>query len=176
MSHPTATARARGMTLLEVMMSLSILLIGLLGMMRLQIWGINANQGARAHTQAMQMARDLAAGLEKLPFEDTRLASTSTPDALFGRLVQADGTLPSSGFKDYASAAAIPGVQVTVPPEFRRLWTVRDAAVAGSGVATKLVAVSVVYRERTLPRLREVVLYVQQSNRKLLSSNVAAYQ
>jgi prepilin-type N-terminal cleavage/methylation domain-containing protein len=173
MSETTKAARERGMTLLEVMISLSILLVGLLGMMQLQIWGLTSNQGARAHTQAMQMARDLAAGLEKLPFEDARLASTGS---LFGRLVQSDGTLPASGYEDYATATAIPGVQATVPPEFQRLWTVRDAATAGSGVATKIIAVSVVYRERTLPQLREVVLYVQQSNRKLLSSNVAAYQ
>ncbi len=171
MSDPTAKARERGMTLLEVMISLSILLVGLLGMMQLQIWGLTANQGARAHTQAMQAARDLATGLEKLPFEDARLAATSQ----FGRLVQSNGALPSGGFTDYASVSAIPGVQATVPPELQRLWTVRDAATAGSGVATKIIAVSVVYRERTLPQLREVVLYVQQSNRKLLSTNVAAY-
>lgn len=171
MSDRTTATRERGLTLLEVMVSLSILLVGLLGMMQLQIWGLTANQGGRAHTQAMQMARDLAAGLEKLPFEDARLTAT----AEFGRLVQADGALPAGGFNDYASATAVPGVQAAVPSEFRRLWTVQDAAVAGSGVATKIVAVSVVYRERTLPQLREVVLYVQQSNRKLLSSNLAAF-
>jgi type IV pilus assembly protein PilV len=173
MSDFTATAHERGMTLLEVMISLSILLVGLLGMMQLQIWGLTANQGARAHTQAMQMARDLATGLEKLPFEDARLSATDP--LLFGRLVQSDGALPSGGFNDYASATAIPGVQATVAPEFKRLWTVLDAETAGTGVATKIIAVSVVYRERTLPQLREVVLYVQQSNRKLLTSNVAAY-
>jgi prepilin-type N-terminal cleavage/methylation domain-containing protein len=164
--------RHRGMTLLEVMISLSILLVGLVGMMQLQIWGIGSNQGARAHTQAMQLARDLAAGLEKLPFDDARLVSTGTT---FGRLVQSDGTL-QSGYYDYASSTAIPGVQATVPPDFQRLWTVRDVATTGSGVGAKVIAVSVAYRERRLRDLREVVLYVQQSNRKLIAANAAAYQ
>jgi prepilin-type N-terminal cleavage/methylation domain-containing protein len=165
--------RDGGMTLLEVMISLAILLVGLVGMMQLQIWGIGSNQGARAHTQAMQIARDLAAGLEKLPFDDARLASTGTT---FGRLVQSDGTLPSSGYFDYASATAIPGVQAMVPPDFQRLWTVKDVATTGSGVGAKVIAVSVVYRERRLRDLREVILYVQQSNRKLIAANAAAYQ
>jgi type IV pilus assembly protein PilV len=165
-------ARHRGMTLLEVMISLSILLVGLLGTMHLQIWGLSANQGARAHTQAMQLARDLAAGLEKLPFDDPRLAATDP--AKFGRLVQSDGSLPTSGYNDYASATAIPGVQAAIPPDFQRLWTVKDVATSGAGAAAKDIAVSVVYRERTLRGLREVVLYVQQSNRKLLAA-AAAY-
>ncbi len=172
MTRERTQARDRGMTLLEVMISFSILLVGLLGTMQLQIWGISSNQGARAHTQATQIARDLAAGLEKLPFDDSRLAAT----AQFGRLVQSNGTLPASGYADYASATAIPGVQATVPPDFQRLWTVRDVAISGGGVGTKVIAVSVVYRERTLRNLREVVLYVQQSNRKLVAANAAAYQ
>jgi prepilin-type N-terminal cleavage/methylation domain-containing protein len=164
--------RHGGMTLLEVMISLSILLVGLVGMMQLQIWGIGSNQGARAHTQAMQLARDLAAGLEKLPFDDARLESTGTT---FGRLVQSDGTLKSGAY-DYASSTAIPGVQAAVPPEFQRLWTVMNAATTGSGVGVKVIAVSVVYRERRLRDLREVVLYVQQSNRGLIAANAAAYR
>ncbi len=172
MARHGTKARVSGMTLLEVMISLSILLIGLLGMMHLQVWGITSNQGARAHTQAMQLARDLAAGLEKLPFDDSRLVATDQ----FGRLVQSNGSLPASGYKDYASATAIPGVQATIPTDFRRFWTVKDVATIGTTGTTKVVAVSVVYQERTLRQLREVLLYVHHSNRKLLTSNVAAYQ
>lgn len=171
MSPRTMQARHRGMTLLEVMISLSILLVGLLGTMHLQIWGLGSNQGARAHTQAMQIARDLAAGLEKLPFDDARLAATAS----FGRLVQSDGSLPTGGYFDCASTTAIPGVQAAIPPDFQRLWTVKDVATSGGGAAAKVIAVSVVYRERKLRALREVVLYVQQSNRKLLAANAAAY-
>ena len=46
---------------LEATVSLAILLIGIVGMMQLQIVGVTADAGARSQTQALQMARELAA-------------------------------------------------------------------------------------------------------------------
>ncbi len=48
--------RARGFTLLEVVISLGILLVGMLGLMQFQLMGFGANQSARAQTRAMQLA------------------------------------------------------------------------------------------------------------------------
>src|SRR5512133_900815 len=150
----------RGVTLLEVMISLSILLIGLLGTMKLQIWGFTSNEGARAQMEAMELARELAAGITRLPFGDPRLVATDS----YGKLVWLSDSEASAVAYDVADTTPIPGVR----PEteiagdrlepgrrlFRRRWTVLD--VPGSGGA-KVVAVSVIYREKTVPTPREVV-------------------
>ncbi len=59
-----------GAALLEAMVGLSVLLFGLIGMMHLQIYGIGANQGARAKMRAGFLANDLAAQLKALPIVD----------------------------------------------------------------------------------------------------------
>jgi type IV pilus assembly protein PilV len=167
-------ARAGGMTLIEVMMSMAILLLGMLGMMALQIWGLNSNQGARATTTAAQLARELATGLERLPFNDPRLAKT----ILFGGLLQSNGSAPSSG---YTSFAGVPGVRgddvierMASGPVYQRRWTVRTTQTAGQD-SVKLIAVSVIYRERRLPRPKEIVVYTANVNRQLLATNIGAY-
>ena len=67
-------------------MALVVLLVGVLGLMRLQMVGFHANQAARVHTQALQVARELALGLERLDWADARVASKGTPGrhAAFG--------------------------------------------------------------------------------------------
>jgi hypothetical protein len=39
----------------------------------------------------------------------------------------------------------------------------------------KLIAVSVIYRERRLPRPKEIVVYTANVNRQLLATNIGAY-
>lgn len=158
---------AHGMTLLEVMISMSVLLIGLLGMMHLQIWGMNSNQGARAQMIATELGREVAASLQRLPYGDARLVATAT----FGGLLQADGSI-ASGFR----SGALPNVRDDASiesdgttPMYQRRWTVRDIG------GTKAVAVSVVYRERGIPRLKEVVLFAGRVNSSLLSTNIGAF-
>jgi type IV pilus assembly protein PilV len=165
---------AHGTTLIEVMVAMSVLFFGLLGMMRLQIWGLNSNQGARANTIATQLGRELASGLERLPFHDPRLAATAS----FGGLLQADGTVPGGGFTPYAP---VPGVrddaalpQDELGPVYQRRWTVSVQQAAGQD-AIKIVAVSVVFRERGIQRPKEVVVYAHNVNRPLLTANLPAY-
>lgn len=163
---------ARGTTLIEVMVAMSVLLIGLLGMMDLQIIGLTSNQGARAQMVATQLAREVATGLERLPYGDARLA----PTAAFGALLQADGTV-LAGFT--AAADTLPGVRPDSTIEndgtlvYQRRWTVRDEGFAGSG--TRSVAVSVIYRERGNARPKEVVVYGGKVNGALLTGNISAY-
>jgi type IV pilus assembly protein PilV len=168
--------RARGMTLIEVMVSMTVLLVGLLGMMRLQVWGLTSNQGARAHTQATQLARELAGALAALPFGDPRLAATSR----FGGLLEANGTVATTGFANYADFApisdvtredAIESADGTATRAYQRRWTVSVQQAAGRD-AVKYLAVSVVYRERSIGRWREVVVYAPNVNRGLLTANL----
>jgi hypothetical protein len=189
MPHRNAQARRseRGLTLLEALVSLSILLVGMLGLVQLQIYGITANAGARAHTNAVQLARELAAGLARLPTSDGRLSgaagTTGEPPAVFGRILQGDGSAAAAHV--YDDTAPIPGTRLdaaiekdgssTTTPMYVRRWTVWDSFSSGSGVATKIIAVSVIYRERGSPYPREVVLYTQVANRGLFGANIAAY-
>lgn len=191
MSDPIDPGRRsgeRGVTLLEAMISLSILLVGLLGLMRLQIYGIVTNGGARMHTVAVQLGRELASGLERLPATDARLSGAvgtgGAPPTVFGYLLTG-GSVGSGAhvhaFSD-AVAEAIPGARLNsaveqdgAEPAYVRRWSVWDSFVSGSGVATKVIAVSVIYRERGSPRQREVVVYAQVSNRGLFAANVGGY-
>jgi hypothetical protein len=186
--NATTRRAERGTTLLEAIISLAILLVGMLGLVQLQIYGITANGGARAHTNAVQLARELAAGLARLPTTDVRLAgsagTTGEPPAVFGRILQGDGSGASDAHV-YSDAAPIPGTRLdsaiekdgasTTTPIYVRRWTVWDSFSSGSGVATKVIAVSVIYRERGSPNPREVVLYTQVANRGLFGANISAY-
>lgn len=161
----------RGSTLLEVMIALSILAVGLLAMMRLQVLGFTSNQGARAQMEAAELAQELAAALERLPFTDARLAATSS----FGSLLTPSA---QAGAVDYADFAAITGVrpESAIPalggaPVYERRWTVQSVA----GGTAKIVAVSVVYRERTIALPREVLIYVGKVDAGNVGGDVAAY-
>jgi type IV pilus assembly protein PilV len=160
--------RAHGTTLIEVMVALTVLLVGLLGMMRLQVFGLNSNQGARAQMVATQLARELASGLERLPFSDARLDAT----AHFGSVLQADGTVRSDGFRAFTPVPGVRGDDAISADElgrvYQRRWTITATRAAGED-ATKLIAVSVVFRERGFARLKEVVVYAQSVNRPLLT-------
>lgn len=58
---------ARGMTLLEVLVALSILAIGLLGMMSLQVSSLQGNQVAYYRTQAVFLGNDIAEKIHANP-------------------------------------------------------------------------------------------------------------
>lgn len=189
--RPRAPRRSeRGTTLLEAMIALTILLIGLVGMARLQIFGMGATQGARAQTVATQLAAELASALTRLPADDARLSGTqsnaatpNTPPANFGRLATIGTSV--TGLHVFDDANPIPGARLdaTLPrdpedptsPIYHRRWTVWDAGVAANGVAAKVVAVSVTFRERTIATPREVVVYVNSEVRGSFMANINAF-
>lgn len=173
---------ARGFSLLEVMAALVVMLIGLVGMMQLQIFGINANAAGRMQTVATELAQELAAGMERLPFNDPILNPSGptgpTPPALYGRLV-AGNTLTASGATQWSDASPIPGVRSAAEAgdSYERRWTVWGYSPGvGASPAVKLVAISVVYREPGLRMPREVLLYTQIHDPAALAANLAANQ
>lgn len=192
-SRPAALRHDRGTTLIEAMIALTILLIGMVGMMRLQVYGITSNAGARSQTQALQLARELAAALEQLPPDDALIAEdftgTEPPDE-FGRLVTGN-VLAASGYKAWSdSSASVRGATTDARivalhghdpldaslPRFQRRWQVWQMDTATTTGGVKGIAVSVTYREPSLPGLREVVLLTQVSNTGLFSAFAAAYR
>lgn len=181
----------RGVTLLEALVSLTILLVGIVGMMQMQIVGITADAGARAQTQAYQLARELASALERLDVGNGLLdptATTATPPAGFGSVLLPDGTAATSGVTPWSDAthgAALTGVTTDAQllaafgpdpadatlPRFQRRWSVWES---GDGSGVKLIVVSVTYREKSLPGLREARLLTQVSSPDLASAFAGA--
>lgn len=172
-----------GFSLLEVMVALTILLIGLVGMMQLQIFGIGANAGGRKHTIATELAQELGAGMERLAFNDPVLTPTGgtgpTIPAGFGRLVTGN-TLQASVARAWSDASPIAGVRTAAEAggeQFERRWTVWGYSPGvGASPAVKIVAISVVYREAGLQVPREVLLYAQIHDPAALAANLAANQ
>jgi len=172
-----------GFSLLEVMVALTVLLIGLVGMMQLQIFGIGANAAGRKHTVATELAQELSAGMERLPFNDPILTPTGatgpTAPAGFGRLV-AGNVLTSSVARAWSDASPISGVRTDTDlrgEAYERRWTVWGySPAAGAPPAVKIVAISVVYREKGLQMPREVLLYTQIHDPAALAANLAANQ
>lgn len=173
-------SRARGFSLIEVMISMAILLVGLLGMMHLQIWGMYSNQGARAQMQATQLAREVITAVGRIPFDDERLAPTELP---VGSVLGTGGVIQSTA-RELVTFPSLPGVRPDSAIEqgpsgaiYRRFLTVApiSTTTGATSPGAKLIGVSVVYRERGSPLPREVLMYVSRSKIALLATNVTAY-
>jgi hypothetical protein len=171
-----------GLTLIEVMIAFVILLVGLLGMMKFQIMGITSTAAGRKHTVATELAQELMAGIELLPFGDPLLdpplgTSGPTPPTPFGPLTAA-GTV-ATGAHAWVDTSPIPGVRSAseAGEEYARRWTVWGySPSSGALPAVKVVAVSVVYGEPLSGQPREVVLYTQLYESSAFISNVGANQ
>jgi type IV pilus assembly protein PilV len=170
--------RARGFTLIEAMVALSVLLIGLLGLLRLHFVGTSSNAGGRMQTQATEIARELVAGIEQLQFGDARIAAggvRSTAPTPFGSVVKADRTIETTGVVAWDDANPVPGVRLTaaLPGAYERRWTVWSYSTSSATMAAvRLVAVSVVWYEAPTNQPREVVMYAMVQNPAAIMSNL----
>jgi len=171
--------RDRGFTLIELMVSLGILAVGMLGLMQLQILGLAWNSSARAESRATELALELRAGLEQLPYGDNRLAVTgswgNTFPKPFGGLLGTGGSVPSSGFIPWSDASPIPGVTLdsalerdptdSTQPRFVRRWTVWGyTEMTSMNAGALVIAISVIYRDKGSLQPREVVVYTQRAD------------
>ncbi len=178
----TRSAAPHGVTLVELMIAMAITMVGMLGLMKLQVLALYSNQGARANTRAAQLARELATGIETLSPEDARLEPTAA--ASFGPLLS--GTEAIQPAHEYDDANAIPGVRLNASierdplggdvPIFGRRWGVRELAPGGVATGVRLVTVSIIWRERGLSQLREFVLFVPKPNPGAVLANAAAFR
>lgn len=166
--------RARGFTLVEVLIALAIFLVGIVWTMRMQVLGLSWTSSARAHSRAMELALELRAGLEQLPFADSRLAVTGSSGATaptpFGSLLS-----DTSGATTWSDAAPIPGVTLDgalerdranpTAPGFVRRWTVWGySPTGGIGAGSRVIAISVIYTDRGSLQRREVLVYTHRAD------------
>ncbi|HUN92263.1 MAG TPA: type IV pilus modification protein PilV [Burkholderiaceae bacterium] len=139
-------ARAqRGLTMVEVLVSIVVLAIGLLGLAGLQANGIKINQGSTYRWKATQLAADLA---DQLRADKTALAAAgaglscviSASGALTGTC---PGGLLATNLPNWAASqlAMLPGASATFAPNAAGVWEVdigwddSRAAQAAPGVA-----------------------------------------
>ena len=99
----------RGMTLVEVMIAMVILLVGVLGTLTLVQGSMSSTSRTTAREQATNLARDLVERSRQVGYED--LASTSAAATLAGTL--SDATAPSGLTFDVDRRNATYNVRVT---------------------------------------------------------------
>ncbi len=178
---------ARGFTLLEVMISLGILLVGMVGLMQFQVMGFGANQSARAQTRATELALELRAGLEQLQYADPALTVNgtwgSTAPSPFGSLLGADSATRAQAHT-WTDASALPGVTLDSQleqdplkpgqPLYVRRWTIWGYSEMGGSMnaGSLIIAISVIYHDRASPLEREVLIYTQRVNPASVFSNI----
>lgn len=171
----------RGVSLLECVIALAVLMVGMLGFLRFQIVALYADKGARSAVQAQEVARELTAGLLRLDPLDARLDPTLT-----GEMPGDFGRVGSDGWRAWSDASAISGVTLDseLPPDpvdpslplFQRRWSVWQLENANVASAVRLVAVSVDYHEPGFTTTRTVTQYAQVANPGAAAVNASAYR
>ncbi len=108
--------RARGVTLIEVLVALVIVAVGLLGLAGLQVRGLSIQKDAHGRALATQLALDLADRMRA-----NRVPATLTPPADYEFTAAYGGTLPTAG-TDCAAGVCNEAQQAQFD---RALWVAR---------------------------------------------------
>jgi Tfp pilus assembly protein PilE len=74
------SSRTRGTTLIEAMAAMVVFVIGIIGVMQMNVLASQQNNVARSQTTASKIARDLADGFERLPYDHPLISNSSTVD------------------------------------------------------------------------------------------------
>jgi hypothetical protein len=153
----------RGTTLIEAMAAMSIVLVGLLGFMGLQLVTSRANVFNKRMSQATALASDLAENTKRWTYIDARLSPagmevvTATNHAKVQPgwdLGRAEAPSPAPQFDDADLGTTYQGLPVDTDgdskPEFTRYWNVYGVDLGGAGSGTpsgKLVQIIVRWKE-----------------------------
>lgn len=178
----------RGFTLIEAMISLTIVSVGMLGLANMHVLAGVASSSGRKNSQATAIAHDLMQQVDLWDYSDPRLedrnpANNSTlippraPDAALGDEEKADfvdgdatgGVATASSSLGGSSFSGIPREQL--PHGFQRLWTVKDVDTDGDGTSNfKAIALTVRWQEEGRPGAwRSATFFSSKFNPRQLS-------
>ncbi len=171
--------KGSGYTLIEVMASLAILLVGMLGMMQFQVLSLYWNQSARGQSRATELA------LEQLPYTDARLTATggtwgTTAPTPFGSLLGSSSLSSAYAWDDTKPMAGVtPDSRLekdpldSSKPLYVRRWTVWGyTGMTSMNAGSLIIAISVIYHDKATAHPREVVVYTQRTNQAAIFANI----
>jgi prepilin-type N-terminal cleavage/methylation domain-containing protein len=162
---------ARGMSLIEVMIAIALLVVAASGVARMTGHGIKLNADSRRITRAVSIAQDLLGQVQTWDYDDPRLANTDTTnDADYG---DGDQKFEGTTFAaDHGEAdLALNGLDwngLTSPAlaaaGYERYWNVAEPDdTNGNGIADGK-RIAVIVRWPHGPSFRRVVLYTAKVN------------
>ena len=114
------TDRESGFTLIEILIAITILTVGLLGVASMQVSAIRGNDFSGSVTTGLCLAEDRMEELMRRPYSDDLLTDANTTNAL-------DTIIASDVDHEDVPAIDATGQTVTGGP-YRRVWNVEDSA------------------------------------------------
>jgi prepilin-type N-terminal cleavage/methylation domain-containing protein len=167
-------SRQRGLTLIESMLAVSIMLIGATGIAGLYTTGVRMNGNARRVTRATAIAQDLLNNIALWPYTSTALQNTSvtndTDIADSALNFESSSDPVGDGIADHGEADltalgtgwyGIPAAQLG--GEYERYWNVATIDTNGDGTSDAI-EVAVIVRWRQGTGWRRIVLLGAQNN------------
>lgn len=183
----------RGITLIEVTVSMAVLLIGMLGMAHMQVVAVRQNQFSANVTRASALGQGLVENVAMWRYNDERLTPLATVNSLDDELIQKRFDLPRdedlsadadrmmqfgeagndpSATNDDALGefdGALSEVDADGNPIFRRYWNVFGWDPDGDGLENaKFVLIVVRWREPNLG-MRQVYTTAVKANEEVYS-------
>jgi len=162
-----SAARSRGVTLIEVMFALAILLVAASGMVGIHNQGVQMMADARQMTRATHLANDLVEQIDSWGYTDARLNdSNASNNADIGDMQHAAQALTYAAEYDETRLGAGPWYGVptaSLPSGYERYWNVADTDLDGNGTPDVKI-ISVVVRWPHGNGFRRVVLITSKLN------------
>jgi len=151
--------KERGLTLLEILVSMGVLAFGLIALLNLNIATLRMNASGSDLPSAMMLAEDLINQMKTWSLNDTRLMDTAPSNNDPTAITNFDPSNPSAEHNEDELLAGYNGIipcsdsfkgilcsQDGTNPFFRRFWNVWDRDMNGDGINdTKIIVVFVVF-------------------------------
>jgi len=162
----------RGLTLVESMVAMAILVVGATGMVAMSRQGIRLNADGRRMTRAVSIAEDMASQVELWEYADPRLANTSSGN-------DADYADSAGVFETSATVAADHGegdlaaggtewlglpTAAVAQAGFQRYWNVAEVDDTNANGRPDGKRIAVIVRWQQGSGWRRVVLHVAKQN------------
>lgn len=128
--------RHQGFTLIEVLISMSILLVSILALASLQIIGSKSNRTADRMMQASAMATDLAENVRRWSYKDTRLNTSVTVNSLSSPTITSNWDMGTAAATSYTAMYGEPNdTNAITPSALGTSYQGLSPNVDGTGVA-----------------------------------------